>query len=129
MNQVRCLRKPIQIPSHAGYEEIRTTSMRLRVLRSRKGHTDKWTPHPPRRKQASFASTSTLCMRVLGKEPGEFGNDCRLENSARGNRRVTGATVRNIFLQNVLANSLPLPIAQIQHACIFNSLRAAAGRF
>jgi len=72
MNQVRRLRKPIQIPSHAGYEEIRTISIRFRVLRSRKGHTDKWTSHPPSTKEASFPSASTLCMRVLGKEAGEF---------------------------------------------------------
>jgi hypothetical protein len=46
----------------------------------------------------------------------------RFQNSARRDRFATGTTVRNIFLRKVLANPLPLLIAQFQHAHHFTAL-------
>jgi hypothetical protein len=46
------------------------------------------------------------------------------QNSARRDRFTTGTTVPNIFLRKVLANSLPLLIAQLQHAGNFTALHA-----
>jgi hypothetical protein len=55
-----------------------------------------------------------------------------VENPQRGfqdstcwNRFAAGTTVRNIFLRKVLANSLPLLIAQFQHARNLTALNAA----
>jgi hypothetical protein len=47
------------------------------------------------------------------------------QNPACWDRYTTGTTVRNIFLRKVLANSLPLLIAQFQRAGNFTALHAA----
>src|SRR5215831_923125 len=48
-----------------------------------------------------------------------------LQHAACWNGFTTGTSVRNIFLRKVLADSLPLLIAQFQHARNFTALNAA----